>query len=401
MKFKVISQARNLKGKRVLIRVDFNVPLKGQQVVDDSRIIAAIPTLRYLEHAGVSQVTLVTHLGRPGGKQVKNLSLAPVAKHLSKLLKQPVKFLSLNQALTAPASGASVRLLENIRFEPGEEKNDKSLARQLARLGDVFVNDAFSVSHHHGASFEVITKFLPNYAGLSLAAEVRSLEKIRHHSASPLLLIVGGAKVADKLPVIQKLLSRAQKVLVGGLVANTFLAAKNIPLGKSPYAKDLLPLARKILRQGAQKIILPSEVVVDVVGTKKREVLSVAINKVKVNHKISDLGPGTIKEYATLVKKARTIFWAGTLGITEESVYAHASLALGRLASNRARGRAFVLVGGGDTAGFFHEHKLWVDYFSLAGGASLKFLAGECLPGLDALQNSVKQALAVLIEPLA
>ena len=371
----------------MLLRVDFNVPLHGDELLDDSRITSIIPTLKYLERAGVNQVTLVSHLGRPQGREVKGLSLRPVAKSLSKLIKRPVKFLTLRQALASGMNGEPIRLLENIRFEPEEDTNDRNLARLLAQLGDIFVNDAFSVCHHAGASTVAVTRYLPSYAGLFLQSEVRALEKIKHHSSAPLVLIIGGSKVADKLPVIQKLLPRAQKILVGGLVANTFLAAQKKPMGKSGFSKELVSMAAKILKSASRKIILPQDVVVDIVSTKKKEITVVETARVKSNQRISDLGAKTINEYAAEIKKAKTILWAGTLGIAEEPVYAHASLALGRLVSGMALGRVFALVGGGDTVGFFHQHKLWVDYFSLAGGASLKFLAGERLPGVEALKN--------------
>ncbi|MFH1867033.1 MAG: phosphoglycerate kinase [Patescibacteria group bacterium] len=396
MRLKVINQAKNLAGKRVVMRVDFNTPLIKGKVLDNSRLVAVIPTLRLLEKAGSKQVMLVSHLGRPNGKIVQSLSLRPIARELSRLLKRKVKLISLSHAFQTKAANEPLVLLENIRFLPGEEKNDKKLAQQLASLGDIFINDAFSVSHHPSASLVGITRYLPSYAGLSFAHEVQELNRVAGQSAKPLVAIIGGAKVADKLPVIEKILSRVDYILVGGVVANTFLKAKGHKIGKSLFDKSLVAQARAVLKKCKRKIILPSDVIVDLTSTKKKEHTLVSINKVSSQHRIMDLGTETIQQYSAVVKKAKTVIWAGTLGKTEELVYAHGSRSLGRLVSARARRSTFVVVGGGDTVGFFHQNRLWVDHFSLAGGASLKFLAGEKLPALVPLLTSTTRTLSIL-----
>ncbi|MFA4936682.1 MAG: phosphoglycerate kinase [Patescibacteria group bacterium] len=383
MKLKVINQANNFAGKRVIVRVDFNVPLIRGRVADNARIIAALPTIRFLERQQVKQIVLVSHLGRPDGKIVKSLSLKPVAKELSKLLRQQVKFIPL--AKLGVNEKHFIILLENIRFLPGEEANDFKLAKNIAKFGDIFVNEAFSVAHHMGASFVAISKYLPVYAGLELAAEVAALEKFKKQGRQSTIAIIGGAKVEDKLPIIEKILSKVDNVLVGGVVANTFLKAKGLAIGKSLFGKQLLKQAKVILRVGKNKIVLPYDVIVDTVGTKKKETTAVLVNKVKSNHKILDLGTETIRQYSRYVKKAKIIFWSGTMGLAEKNTYSHGTWSLARLVSARARGRTFVMVGGGDTINFFHQKKLWVDYESLAGGAMLDYIVGKKLPGLKSL----------------
>ncbi len=385
MKLKIINQAKNLSGKRVVVRVDFNVPIQRGKVVDNSRIIAALPTIRFLERQKARQIVLITHLGRPQGKVAKSLSLKPVAKELSKLLKQKVNIFSLSQITSSRFKNESIVLLENIRFLPQEERNDPKLAKELSQLGDLFVNEAFSVSHHLGASFVAITKFLPSFAGLALAAEVGALTKLKTKNTKPYLVIIGGAKAQDKLPIIQKLMKRADQVIVGGVVANTFFKAKGLVIGKSLFNQDLITRARAILQAGKKKIILPKDVVVDVVNTKKKENFLVKVDQIQANHNILDLGTETIRQYAQYVKKAKIILWSGTLGLAEQKTYSHGTLSLARLVSARARGKTFVIVGGGDTINFFHQHKLWVDYLSLAGGAMLDYLVGKKLPGLEPL----------------
>ncbi len=385
MKLKVINQAKNLKGKRVLVRVDFNVPMKRAKILDDARIIASLPTIRFLEREKVKQIILVSHLGRPQGKVVKSLSLLPQTLELSRLLRHPVKLFNLSKAKGKLFNQERIVLLENIRFDRREEKNDKNFIKKLAILGDIFINDALSVSHRTAASVSGVARVLPSYAGLNLAHEVLFLDKVLQKPVKPLVVVIGGVKIEDKLPVINKLAIIASQVLVGGAVANTFLAAKGLLVGKSLVDKKFIPEARKILKKFSKKIILPKDVVVDVVGTKKKETKLISVFDVQKNYCLYDLGVSTVREYSSYLKHAKTVLWAGVLGKTEDKLYAHASLALGRLVSSKARGPALVVVAGGDTASFFHQYGLWVDYLSFAGGAALKFLAGDKLPGLAPL----------------
>ncbi len=385
MQLRAINQVNSLAGKRVLVRADFDVPIKQGKVVDNARIIAALPTIKFLEQTGAKKIILVAHLGRPRGKMIKSLSLMPVAQELSKLLRHPVKLFDLFRIKGKSFNQERMVLLENIRFYSGEEKKDKSFISKLVSLADIFVNDAFSVTHHPAASVSSVTKLLPSYAGLNLVHEVGFLSRILQDFAEPLVVVVGGVKTEDKLPVINKLAPLASQVLVGGAVANTFLAARSLPIGRSLVDKTFIPEARKILKKFSKKIILPKDVVIDVLNTKKKETKLVSVFDVQKNHCAYDLGVNTVREYANYLKQAKTILWAGVLGKVEDRMYAHASLALGRLVSSKARGSALVVVAGGDTSSFFHGANLWVDHISLAGGATLKFLAGEKLAGLTPL----------------
>ncbi len=388
MPFKVISSIKKLQGKIAVVRLDTNVPLKGKKIEDDSRLRECLPTLRYLERHG-ARLILIGHLGRPGGKKVASLSLKPIGYALGKLLRQPVKVLPLSLGVAAirRAAEQGIVLLENIRFEAGEEKNDTALAKELGKLGHLFVNEAFSVSHRTAASLVGITKHLPSYAGFGLAAEVAALEHVRKAGKKPVVAVIGGAKVADKLPVIRKLLPRLSAVLTGGAVANTFLAAKGYRVGTSLVDKTELTAARSLLKLAQKKILLPIDVITDNTRTKGREARWALADEVKTTERIVDVGTRTTLLYAPFLKAASTVFWSGPLGLVEEHPFRHGTLSLARLAAAHARGKAYVVVGGGDTVNFFHEHKLWVDHTSSGGSAMLDFLAGATLPGLKSLER--------------
>ncbi len=383
---KTVSEAKNLSGKFALVRIDTNVPLEGKKVADDSRLRQVVPTLRFLERKG-AHIILVGHLGRPKSAKEISLSLKPIGYHLGKLLKKPVKVVELSRgvkdirrmALDGPV------LLENIRFEKGEEENSLSLSKQLAALAHLFVNEAFSVSHRKAASLVGVAKLLPAYAGFQLVTEVDALTVVQKRGKKPVVAVVGGAKVGDKLPVIARLLSRLSAVLVGGAVANTFLAAKGYPLAKSLVDRAEVAEAKRILKKAKQKLVLPVDVIADRTTTKRAEATWRRVDEVKAKDRVVDLGTETTRLYATYIKQAQTVFWSGPLGLVENPMWSHATLALGRLTAARARGRAYVIVGGGDTVSFFHKHDLQVDYVSLAGSAMLDFLAGDKLPGLTAL----------------
>ncbi|HCM45230.1 MAG TPA: phosphoglycerate kinase [Candidatus Veblenbacteria bacterium] len=386
MQLKSIFQAKNLKGKTVLVRIDTNVPLKGKHVLDDSRLRLAVPTIRFLQRHG-AYIILIGHLGRPAGKVVPSLSLKPVGYTLGKILRQPVKVLTLSSKpeVIKNESKKGLVLVENIRFDKGEDNNSQLLARSLARLGQIYVNEAFSFSHRATASMVSLPKKLPSYAGLALINEINSLENISHKGKKPVVAVIGGAKISDKLPVIEKLLPRLSAVLVGGGVANTLLRAKGLKIGKSLIDNKEIKDGKKLIKRAGKKLILPVDVVVDNVSTKRLEARLKMVNKLMTSDKIVDLGTETCRVYAKYIKKAKTIFWGGPLGLVEESKWRHATLALGRLASARARRQVFVVVGGGDTVGFFHQHNLVVDFFSAGGSAMLNFLAGEEMPGLTSI----------------
>ncbi len=380
MSLKSLSQIHNITGKTVLVRVDFNVPLKNSKVVDNSRIAASLPTIRFLQKRGVKNIILISHLGRPEGSVVKGLSLKPVARELEELLRQKVVFCELDKV----AEKSGLILVENIRFFKEEEIGDKKFARRLAGLADFFINDAFSASHS-SASLVTIAKYLPAYAGLDLEQEIYHLRKLINNIKKPAVAVIGGAKVADKLPVITFLAKHFDKVLVGGVVANTFLKALGVNIGRSLYDESMVVEAKKIYKKHRGKIVLPIDVIVDVSGTRRKETTLVDIGNVKSKHCIYDVGPLTANAFAEIIKKSKTVFWAGPLGNTDEKIYSHSTLSVGRVASARARGQAVVVVGGGDSAAFFHENKMWFDYYSTAGGALLKFLSGEVWPALKVL----------------
>lgn len=370
-----------------MVRLDVNVPLQAKKVLDDSRLVAALPTLRWLLNKG-AHLILVGHLGRPKpGKITPELSLKPIGYALGRLLRQPVKVLALTQGtqVIRRAAVSGPVLLENIRFIKGEEDNSLELGRKLGELGDIFVNEAFSVCHRAAASLVAITKYLPSYAGFYLAEEVRALEQIRQQGKPPVVAVIGGAKVADKLPVIAKLVKRCSAVLTGGEVANTFLFARRQPIGKSLYDQTELASARRLLKRFAKKIILPSDVIICRTSLKTKQAQWKQIKEITKQDIIVDIGPNTVGCYAAWLKLAKTIFWGGPLGLIEEPKWSHGSKSLAWLMHSQAKGKSYVLAGGGETAAFLHKYKFTLDHISTAGGALLEFLSGAVLPGLEAL----------------
>ncbi|MFZ5391166.1 MAG: phosphoglycerate kinase, partial [Patescibacteria group bacterium] len=364
MAIKNISQITKLKGKFVLVRLDTNVPLKGKRVLDDSRLRQAVPTLRFLIKKGAYPV-LVGHLGRPQGRVVPDLSLKPIGYALGKIIRQPVKVLPLSFGASAikKAAKTNLVLLENIRFEPGEDTNQANLSKTLGALADLYVNEAFSVSHRSSASLVGITKYLPSYAGLSLRHEIDCLEKIIKKGGQPLTLLIGGAKIADKLPVIQRLLPRCQYVLTAGAVANTFLLAKGLAVGRSLVDEAVLKVAKRILKVGNKKILLPSDAVVTKWPLKTKQALVKKLADLKKSDVMVDIGPDTIGSYAAAIKKSKTIFWSGPLGLTEEPKWSHSTRSLVWLMQERSlAGKTYVLAGGGETASFLHQTKLSLNY---------------------------------------
>ncbi|MEK7211555.1 MAG: phosphoglycerate kinase [Patescibacteria group bacterium] len=380
-------------GKRVILRVDFNVPLHNGRIDKDGdqRLRAVIPTLRYLCGKGAI-VILISHLGRPDGKWDKKFGLNPVAHHLEKLIKKSVHFFgdklgsaALSKKVKVMKPG-EIALLENIRFYPGEEKDDKSFARKLASLGQIYVNDAFAVSHRAHASVAAITKFLPSCAGPLLEAEIANLGKLLARPARPYVVLLGGAKISTKIGLIKNLLKIADKILIGGALANNFLKARDAELGASFYEKDYLAEARNLLT--SKKIMLPIDFLAS--GSVKKPVdlrrqhFPVALHG---KESIVDIGPCAIREYAEVLKQAKTIVWNGPLGVTEVPEFSHGSLALARVIAARSSGRAFGVVGGGDTIPVLERtgQAAFVDWVSTGGGAMLEFLEGKVLPGIAPL----------------
>lgn len=382
-----------VKGKRVLLRVDFNVPLEGKQVKDDTRIRAALPTITDLLQRG-SRLILVSHLGRPGGEVRPELRLDPVADRLSELLGRNV--LKLDQ-ITGPAvqkaaaelAGGEVMLLENVRFAPGEEKNDPGFARELAKVADLFVNDAFGTAHRAHASTAGVAQYIPAVAGLLMIREIELLSRCIEQPARPLVAILGGAKVSDKLNVIRRFLELTDTLLLGGGMANTFLAAMDYPMGDSFYEKGLVEGAREILK-AAEKSRCCLQLPVDLTVTRELKPQSesriVPVGEVEEGWKAVDIGPGTAALFDEAVAAAGTVLWNGPLGVFETAPFHRGTE---RVARAVAESRAFSIIGGGDIVAAIEGFGLseQISFISTGGGATLEFWEGKNLPGIAVLQD--------------
>lgn len=391
---RLIKQAKNLKGKRVLVRVDFNVPLKNNKVTDDSRIRASLLTINFLRKKG-ARVILVTHLGRPEGKVNEAYSLKPIAKILPKLLAGPkektvkVKLLNFDDstkiALEKMKDGEVV-MLENIRFHKGEERNDEKFAKKLASLADIFVLDGFAVAHREAASVSGVQAFLPSYAGFLLQKEITELDNLMKKAPSPFLAVIGGAKIETKLPVIKNLLKIADYILLGGAIINVYYKAKGYSVGASLSDKGFEKIALSLFAK--KKIIMPLDVMV---GTKEGDTLRV-VNILKKPHQICrpgeailDIGPATSALYANYIKIAQTVVWNGAMGYFENRSYALGTYTVAdALAQNK---KAFSVIGGGETIEAMNNLGLLKDvkFVSTGGGAMLEYLGGIKLPGLKKL----------------
>ncbi|MFH1610624.1 MAG: phosphoglycerate kinase [Patescibacteria group bacterium] len=354
MKIKSIKSIKSFKNKTVMVRADFDVPLKNNRIVDDARLKTLIPTVKYLLVKKAKQIILIGHLDRPKGKVDKKLSLKPIVKYLSKTFKDIDLIGSLDKK-----SESQIVVLENIRFWSEEEKNNKKFAKKLSKLADIYVNECFSTSHRKHASVDAIQSFLPSYAGLHLEKEISNLSL---KPKKPLVLVVGGAKIETKLPVINSFLDKAEYILVGGAVANNFLKARGEDVGKSLIDKKYLKEAVKILKKFKNKVILP----VDYVSGKD---------------KILDIGPRTIMLFNGIIKSAKTIIWNGPMGNFEKKKFANGTFKVveGILSNTKAN----IVIGGGETGEVLKGQKIKKNVFvSVGGGAMLEFLAGKKLPGL-------------------
>lgn len=386
MSLKSLKTLKNLNNKTVLLRVDFNVPLKAGKIEDDFRIRAGLETIDYLLSKG-AKVVIIAHLGEPASKPIKSLSLQPVATRLQSLLKKPVKFLptTLGSKVTLAVSKMKSReiiFLENVRFNPGELTNDSKFAHELANLADIYVNDAFAVSHRAQASVGAIKKYLPSYAGLLLTKEINALNKILKPK-KPLIVLMGGAKISTKASLIKKLLPSASQILIGGALANNFFKFQKIEIGKSVFDAGSEQEIKKFY-QGKkinQKIKLPLDVIVK---AKNGRAQIRDPRNVKKDELILDIGPKTIALYSSFIKKANTIVWNGPLGKFEDKSFKHGTMSIARLVASRASGLAYGLVGGGETVTALKQTKMteYVDWVSTAGGAMLTYLGGGKMPGL-------------------
>jgi phosphoglycerate kinase len=379
----------DVKGKRVLVRVDFNVPLKDGDVADDRRIRAALPTIQYLLDHGAA-VVLMSHLGRPKGEPKPEFRMDPVAKRLSELLGRSVTKLDdcvgvqVENAVNAMKPG-DVILLENTRFKPGETKNDAMLAEGLAHLGEIFVNDAFGAAHRAHASTEGVAHHLPAVAGFLMEKELAYLGRALADPERPFLAILGGAKISDKIGVIQNLLPQVDSLLIGGGMANTFFKAQGLNVGDSLVEDGALDMARELLKSGDDKLVLPVDCVIADRFDAEAEAKTVPVDQVPAGWRILDIGPATVAHFSNRLTAAKTVVWNGPMGVFEFPRFAEGTFAIARaLASLEG---ATTIIGGGDSAAAVEQSGLAdkMSHISTGGGASLEFLEGKELPGVAAL----------------
>jgi phosphoglycerate kinase len=384
-------------GKRALVRVDFNVPLNAEgHITDDTRIRAALPTIRYLLDHGAA-VILCSHLGRPKGQVVEAMRLTPAALHLSELLGRPVQMAPdcvgpeverMAQALKA----GQVLLLENLRFHKEEEKNDAGFAQQLAVLGEVYVNDAFGSAHRAHASTEGVTHYLPGVAGFLMEKEITFLAAVLEQPKRPVVAIVGGAKVSDKIAMVERFISIVDVLLVGGGMANTFLKAQGNEVGDSLVEDEKLDMAREVMAKARQrnlKLLLPIDVVIADRFAADAEQKTVSVERVPTGWRIMDIGPQTVKLFGEALTGAQTIIWNGTLGVAEMPAFAKGTDAIIATLAERTKDGAMTIVGGGDSAAAVEQAGAAekMSHVSTGGGASLELLEGRVLPGVAALQE--------------
>ena len=397
MAIRTLDQAGDLKGKRALVRVDFNVPMDGGQVGDETRLRAALPTIRYLTERG-AKVVLIAHFDRPKGKRVAQMSLAPVVGPLAALTRVPVAFSTdcvgaEAEADVARVADGGVILLENLRFHSGEEANDPKFADRLARMGDLYVNDAFSASHRAHASTEAIAHRLPSYAGLSMQAELEHLEKALGNPERPVLGIVGGSKVSTKLDLLNNLVTRLDKLAIGGGMANTFLFAQGHDVGASYCEKDLADTAREIIGLAGRnncKLFLPLDIVVAEKLAAGSPARIRGLGEVDDDERILDAGPETVARLKRAMDNSKTLIWNGPLGVFEIPPFDRGTVEAARHAAELCReGKLIAVAGGGDTVAALNQAGVTQDFtfVSTAGGAFLEWMEGKVLPGVAALEG--------------
>jgi phosphoglycerate kinase len=386
----------DIAGKRVLFRVDFNVPLdKNQNITDDSRLVAVLPTLKYaLEQK--ARLILASHLGRPGGKVVSEMSLSPVAKHLGRLLEIDITMAAdcvgteVNN-LVAKMKTGEVVMLENLRFHPEEQKNDDEFAKALAELCDVYINDAFAVSHRADASLVAVTGFVPVCAaGFQLAKEIDYFEKAMSNPQRPLAAVIGGAKVSSKLGALENMLQHVDKLVIGGAMANTFLKCSGVGVGNSKIEEDLMDVAATVMQKARDKGVhfyLPVDAVVAKQFDADAETKIVPNQEIPSDWMVLDIGPATSLLYSEVLSNAETIIWNGPMGVFELDAFKRGTM---EMAKTMADSKALTIAGGGDTDAAIHKAGIVdkITYISTGGGAFLELLEGKTLPGVAALQKA-------------
>ncbi|HYC96488.1 phosphoglycerate kinase [Brevundimonas sp.] len=396
MTFRTLDDAPSLAGKTALVRVDFNVPMEGGKVTEDTRLRVAIPTIEKLRDAG-ARVALLAHFDRPKGQRVPSMSLRPVVDDLEMLLGAPVRFAEdcvgdEAKAVLADLDAGGVVLLENVRFHPGEEKNDPAFAKQLAELGDLYVNDAFSAAHRAHASTEGLARLLPAYAGESMRRELDALDAALGNPQKPVLGIVGGAKVSTKLDLLKNLVGKLDRLAIGGGMANTFLFAQGVDIGGSLAEKDMADTAREILAEAKARgceILLPLDLVIATEVKPGAAARTVAAGEaLSADDKILDAGPASVARLTEAVDASKTLIWNGPLGVFEVPPFDAATVAVARHVAARTKAGALTAVGGGgDTVAALHHAGVADDmtFVSTAGGAFLEWMEGKPLPGVEAL----------------
>lgn len=382
----------DVQGKRVLVRVDYNVPVKNGVVQDTTRVTASLPTIRALQAAGARNIVLMSHFGRPKNGPEDKYSLAPVAPVLQEALGQPVTFLpglpdseETLSAVQALPEGA-VALLENVRFAAGEEKNDAGLSSRFARLGDAFVLDAFGSAHRAHSSVSGVAAELPHAAGTLLQTEVDALSRLLENPERPYVVIIGGAKVSDKLKVIENLLPKVDRMLIGGGMAYTFIKAQGGKIGNSIHEDDQLGLAERLLAEYGDKLMLPTDVVAADRFAEDAQTQVVAANAIPEGWEGLDAGPETRRAYADALRGAKTVFWNGPLGVFEFAAFAGGTNAIAEAVANLQG--AYTVIGGGDSVSAINQSGQGdrVSHISTGGGASLELLEGKKLPGVEAMR---------------
>ncbi|MCF6093618.1 phosphoglycerate kinase [Microaerobacter geothermalis] len=383
----------DVKGKRVFCRVDFNVPLQDGAITDDTRIRAAIPTIQYLREQG-AKIILASHLGRPKGKVVEAMRLTPVGQRLSELLGVPIGIASeavgpeVENRVSELQEG-DILLLENVRFYPGEEKNDPELAKSFAKLADLYVNDAFGTAHRAHASTAGVAEYLPGVAGLLMEKELEALGKALSNPDHPFTAIIGGAKVKDKIGVIENLLNKVDHLLIGGGLANTFILANGFPVGNSLVEEEKVELAQSLLKKAKEKgveFLIPVDVVVADRFAPDATTQVVNVEEIPEGWQVLDIGPNTIDLYRKVILESKLVMWNGPMGVFEMELFAQGTFNVARA---MADAEGMTIIGGGDSVAAVEEggYAEYINHISTGGGASLEFMEGKELPGVSVLQD--------------